>query len=93
MAAGWKNLLTLMLIVPSTSTARIQEMHIMLGQMLCGAFENRAGAGSGILLMTALQSLIAEFPCLRVLVFGDLMLDQFVYGQVSRISPKVRFPF
>lgn len=27
------------LIVPSTNTARIQEMHIMLGQMLCGALE------------------------------------------------------
>jgi D-sedoheptulose 7-phosphate isomerase len=27
------------LVVPSTRTARIQEMHIMLGQMLCGAVE------------------------------------------------------
>ncbi len=27
------------LIVPSTVTARIQEMHITLGQMLCGALE------------------------------------------------------
>ncbi|MGB0681094.1 MAG: D-sedoheptulose 7-phosphate isomerase [Magnetovibrionaceae bacterium] len=27
------------LIVPSDTTARIQEMHIMLGQMLCGALE------------------------------------------------------
>ena len=28
-----------LLIVPSETTARIQEMHIMLGQMLCGALE------------------------------------------------------
>jgi D-sedoheptulose 7-phosphate isomerase len=28
-----------LLIVPSHTTARIQEMHIMLGQMLCGAIE------------------------------------------------------
>ena len=28
-----------LLIVPSATTARIQEMHIMLGQMLCGALE------------------------------------------------------
>ena len=27
------------LIVPSTTTSRIQEMHIPLGQMLCGALE------------------------------------------------------
>lgn len=32
-----------LLLVPSTSTARIQEMHIMLGQMLCGALERALG--------------------------------------------------
>ena len=32
-----------LLIVPSDTTARIQEMHIMLGQMLCGALEQRLG--------------------------------------------------
>ncbi len=31
------------LIVPSNTTARIQEMHIMLGQMLCGAIEQELG--------------------------------------------------
>jgi D-sedoheptulose 7-phosphate isomerase len=31
------------LIVPSNTTARIQEMHIMLGQMLCGALEVELG--------------------------------------------------
>jgi D-sedoheptulose 7-phosphate isomerase len=31
------------LIVPSTVTARIQEMHILLGQMLCGALERALG--------------------------------------------------
>ena len=30
----------LMLCVPSSITSRIQEMHIMLGQMLCGAVED-----------------------------------------------------
>jgi len=32
-----------LLVVPSQATARIQEMHIMLGQMLCGALEIRLG--------------------------------------------------
>ncbi len=32
-----------LLIVPSTTTARIQEMHITLGQMLCGALERELG--------------------------------------------------
>jgi D-sedoheptulose 7-phosphate isomerase len=31
------------LIVPSHTTARIQEMHILLGQMLCGALEIELG--------------------------------------------------
>lgn len=32
-----------LLIVPSTTTARIQEMHIAIGQMLCGALERELG--------------------------------------------------
>lgn len=32
-----------LLIVPSETTARIQEMHITLGQMLCGALEQSLG--------------------------------------------------
>lgn len=32
-----------LLKIPSTTTARIQEMHITLGQMLCGALEQRLG--------------------------------------------------
>lgn len=32
-----------LLIVPSTTTARIQEMHIAIGQMLCGALETALG--------------------------------------------------
>jgi len=32
-----------MIIVPSTTTARIQEMHILIGQMLCGALELELG--------------------------------------------------
>ncbi len=32
-----------LLVVPSAATARVQEMHIMLGQMLCGALERTLG--------------------------------------------------
>lgn len=32
-----------LLVVPSKTTARIQEMHITLGQMLCGALEKKLG--------------------------------------------------
>ncbi len=35
-----------LLAVPSTTAARIQEMHITLGQMLCGAIETEMGLAS-----------------------------------------------
>jgi D-sedoheptulose 7-phosphate isomerase len=38
-----KGLADPLLVVPSDTTARIQEMHIMLGQMLCGALEQELG--------------------------------------------------
>ena len=38
-----KGLADHLLVVPSDTTARIQEMHIMLGQMLCGAIEIELG--------------------------------------------------
>lgn len=42
-----KGLADPLLIVPSETTARIQEMHITLGQMLCGALEIELGLVSG----------------------------------------------
>jgi bifunctional ADP-heptose synthase (sugar kinase/adenylyltransferase) len=37
-------------------------------------------------------SLIAPFAGLRILVIGDLMLDEFIWGRVSRISPEAPVP-
>jgi rfaE bifunctional protein kinase chain/domain len=39
-----------------------------------------------------LAELVGRFPRVRVLVIGDLMLDQFIWGQVSRISPEAPVP-
>ena len=39
-----------------------------------------------------LRSLVRRFAGVRVLVIGDLMLDQFVWGDVSRISPEAPVP-
>ena len=38
-----KGLADPLIVVPSRTTARIQEMHILLGQMLCGALERALG--------------------------------------------------
>jgi D-glycero-beta-D-manno-heptose-7-phosphate kinase len=38
------------------------------------------------------EELLHEFSTKRVLVIGDLMLDEFVWGRVSRISPEAPVP-
>ena len=38
------------------------------------------------------QAISSNFPKSRVLVIGDLILDQFVWGRVSRISPEAPVP-
>ena len=40
----------------------------------------------------AMNGLLSRFPKARVLVIGDLMLDEFVWGKVSRISPEAPVP-
>ena len=37
-------------------------------------------------------ALAAEFATRRILVVGDLMLDEFIWGNVSRISPEAPVP-
>lgn len=39
-----------------------------------------------------LEAAIAQFRRARVLVVGDLMLDEFVWGKVTRISPEAPVP-
>ncbi|NCW26724.1 MAG: D-glycero-beta-D-manno-heptose-7-phosphate kinase [Verrucomicrobia bacterium] len=39
-----------------------------------------------------LKSTLRGFRRLRILVVGDLMLDEFIYGRVSRISPEAPVP-
>jgi D-beta-D-heptose 7-phosphate kinase / D-beta-D-heptose 1-phosphate adenosyltransferase len=39
-----------------------------------------------------LLNVLASFPRARVLVFGDVMLDRFIYGSVERTSPEAPVP-
>jgi rfaE bifunctional protein kinase chain/domain len=41
---------------------------------------------------THLLALVEAFPGRGVLVVGDVMLDEFIFGQVSRISPEAPVP-
>lgn len=38
------------------------------------------------------QSIITSFPGKRVLIVGDVMLDEYIYGIVQRISPEAPVP-
>src|SRR6202161_3225548 len=40
----------------------------------------------------SLLDLLGTFHGARILVFGDVMLDRFVYGTVERISPEAPIP-
>jgi rfaE bifunctional protein kinase chain/domain len=42
--------------------------------------------------LTRLEQILGQFPSKRVLVVGDVMLDEFVWGRVSRISPEAPVP-
>src|SRR5262245_1291886 len=42
--------------------------------------------------MSSFEDLIKSFPDKRVLVIGDIMLDRFIWGNVSRISPEAPVP-
>jgi D-beta-D-heptose 7-phosphate kinase/D-beta-D-heptose 1-phosphate adenosyltransferase len=39
-----------------------------------------------------LAAIVRRFPRTRLLVVGDLMLDQFIWGRVSRVSPEAPVP-
>src|SRR4030088_2884255 len=42
--------------------------------------------------LNRLDQILDQFPSKRVLVIGDLMLDEFAWGRVSRISPEAPVP-
>ena len=42
--------------------------------------------------LTRLEQILARAPSMRILVIGDLMLDEFVWGKVGRISPEAPVP-
>src|SRR5580658_9788534 len=42
--------------------------------------------------MTSFETVIDHFPARRLVVVGDVMLDRFIYGTVSRISPEAPAP-
>ncbi|MEI6351967.1 MAG: D-glycero-beta-D-manno-heptose-7-phosphate kinase [Verrucomicrobiota bacterium] len=44
------------------------------------------------MLRSRFEQIACRFPSLRLLVVGDIMLDEFVWGKVARISPEAPVP-
>src|ERR1700758_3035449 len=42
--------------------------------------------------LTRLQQVLDRAPSMRITVIGDLMLDEFIWGKVGRISPEAPVP-
>lgn len=53
---------------------------------------NRKSIEPGLGERAALSALVQRLTGVRVLVVGDIMLDRFVYGKISRISPEAPVP-
>ena len=51
-----------------------------------------AAQGGGATSPQALRQYISRFPQASVLVIGDLILDHYIWGRVSRISPEAPVP-
>ena len=45
-----------------------------------------------IMKVERVEEILRRFPSKRILVIGDVMLDEFVWGRVSRISPEAPVP-
>jgi len=42
--------------------------------------------------LSSLTEFIERFPSIRILVIGDVILDHYIFGDVSRISPEAPVP-
>jgi D-beta-D-heptose 7-phosphate kinase/D-beta-D-heptose 1-phosphate adenosyltransferase len=85
----------LLFLLPAPAAARISSARIaaFAGLYPPEGFENLApGQAQGHQSMTNLLDVLAGFENARVLVVGDVMLDRFRYGRVSRISPEAPVP-
>src|SRR3982750_1098175 len=49
-------------------------------------------AGNAPMRLERLEQILDRAPGQRLLVIGDLMLDEFVWGKVGRISPEAPVP-
>ncbi|PIT98344.1 MAG: hypothetical protein COT71_01180 [Candidatus Andersenbacteria bacterium CG10_big_fil_rev_8_21_14_0_10_54_11] len=85
-----KEMADIAVVSPAKATSRIQELDLHAIHLICEAFEpeqkqRRLG-------MDRIEEIIGAFGGKRILVIGDVMLDQYVAGMVERVNPEAPVP-
>src|ERR1041385_4691259 len=63
-----------------------------IGKAVRQTTSGSGGQGGAAASATVLRQYISRFPQASVLVVGDLILDHYIWGRVSRISPEAPVP-
>ena len=82
----------LSLIVVARNTAAAAGRRIRRARSAHGRFRRASRLMHPDIDAARLRAIAAEFSGKRILVVGDLMLDEFIWGKVSRISPEAPVP-
>src|SRR5690606_11707204 len=59
---------------------------------LLSGFPSRRSRGESFMNRQRIHNILSDASSKRILVIGDVMLDEFVWGRVSRISPEAPVP-
>ena len=85
------------LIGPDGYAAIVQEVHQVMAHIVCDLVEQRLifedqHRVSATLLTSDARALVDRMRGRSILVVGDLMIDEWIWGTVSRISPEAPVP-
>ena len=85
-----KDMADVAVVSPAKATSRIQELDLHAIHLICEAFEpERKQRRLG---MDRIEEILGGFASKRILVIGDVMMDQYLSGSVDRINPEAPVP-
>lgn len=86
----FKDMADIAVISPAKATSRIQELDLHAIHLICEAFEPEQKQRR--LSMSRIDELVGQFAGKKILVIGDVMLDQYLSGVVERVNPEAPVP-
>ena len=85
-----KDMADVAVISPAKATSRIQELDLHAIHLICESFEPETKQRR--LGMDRIEEIVGSFSGKKILVVGDVMLDQYVAGTVDRVNPEAPVP-